>query len=108
MSGGGAGRAALAKGAQARRSRPPVYRFHDVRAATQPAAGARAGKRGLAGAGVLSRYEDRVVFADLNFKINVLWVSLENRPGLMSELVAALRIKVPEFHLVGHNPNLGI
>jgi hypothetical protein len=57
--------------------------------------------------GVLSHYEDRVVFADLNFKINVLWVSLEYRPGLLSELVAALRIKVPEFHLVGHNPNLG-
>ena len=57
--------------------------------------------------GVLARYEDWVVFADLNLRINVLWVSLENRPGLMSELVAALRIKLPEFHLVGHNPNLG-
>lgn len=57
--------------------------------------------------GVLARYEDRVVFAELNLKINVLWVSLENRPGLMSELVAALRIKLPEFHLVAHNPNAG-
>lgn len=57
--------------------------------------------------GVLARYADQVVFADLNLKINVLWVSLENRPGLMSELVAALRIQVPEFHLVGHNPHTG-
>jgi len=61
---------------------------------------------------VLAGYENRVagsrvVFADLNLKINVLWVSLENRPGLMSELVAALRMKVPEFHLVGHNPHVG-
>jgi len=56
---------------------------------------------------VLAGYEDRVVLADLNLKINVLWVSLENRPGLMSELVAALRIKLPEFHLVGHNPFAG-
>jgi hypothetical protein len=57
--------------------------------------------------GVLAGYADRVVFADLNLKINVLWVSLEYRPGLMSELVAALRIKLPEFHLVAHNPHTG-
>jgi hypothetical protein len=57
--------------------------------------------------GVLSRYEEHVVFADLNLKINVLWVSLENRPGLMAELVAALRCKVPAFHLVAHNPRSG-
>jgi len=57
--------------------------------------------------GVLARYADRVVFAELNLKINVLWVSLENRPGLMSEVVAALRDQVPEFHLVGHNPHAG-
>jgi hypothetical protein len=47
------------------------------------------------------------VFADLNLKINVLWISMENRPGLMAELVAALRLKVPEFHLVAHNPLAG-
>ena len=52
--------------------------------------------------GVLSHYEQSVVFADLNLKINVLWVSYKHRPGLMSELVAALRAKVPEFHLVAH------
>lgn len=57
--------------------------------------------------GVLAHYDDRVVFADLNLKINVLWVSMENRPGLMAELVAALRTKVPEFHLVAHNPLAG-
>lgn len=57
--------------------------------------------------GVLSRYEEWVVFADLNLRINVLWVSFKHRPGLMSELVSALRTKVPEFHLVGHNPHTG-
>ena len=57
--------------------------------------------------GVLTRYDECVVFADLNFKINVLWVSLKQRPGLLSELVAALRAKVPEFHLVAHNPHTG-
>ncbi len=57
--------------------------------------------------GILAAYEDAVVFAELNLRINVLWVSLENRPGLMSELVAALRGKLPEFLLVAHNPNPG-
>lgn len=57
--------------------------------------------------GVLAAYQDRVVFADLNLKINVLWISLENRPGLMAALVADLRAKVPEFHLVAHNPLAG-
>lgn len=57
--------------------------------------------------GVLAGYEDRVVYADLNLKINVLWITLENRPGLMAELVTALRGKVPEFHLVAHNPHAG-
>ena len=57
--------------------------------------------------GVLAGYEDRVVFAELNLKINVLWVSFEYRPGLMAEIVAALRIKLPEFHLVAHNPHAG-
>jgi hypothetical protein len=54
--------------------------------------------------GVLVHYDEWVVFADLNLKINVLWVSMKQRPGLMSELVAAIRVKVPEFHLIGHNP----
>jgi hypothetical protein len=45
-----------------------------------------------------------VVFADLNLKLNVLWVSLKYRPGIMSEIVAALRAQAPEFKLVAHNP----
>jgi hypothetical protein len=57
--------------------------------------------------GVLTNFQDWVVFAELNLKINVLWVSLENRPGLMSEVVVALRLNLPEFHLVGHNPHAG-
>ncbi len=57
--------------------------------------------------GVLAQYDGEVVFAELNLKINALWVSLENRRGLMAELVTALRRQVPEFHLVGHNPLAG-
>lgn len=54
--------------------------------------------------GVLARFEEWVVFADFNLRLNVLWVSLKYRPGLMVEIVAALRAQAPEFKLVAHNP----
>jgi hypothetical protein len=54
---------------------------------------------------VLAMHQD-VVFADLNLKLNVLWVSLRSRPGAISELVAAIRLRVPEAVLVGHHSDL--
>lgn len=54
---------------------------------------------------VLSLHQD-VVFADLNLKLNLLWVSLRPRPGAISELVAAIRLRVPEAVLVGHHTEL--
>jgi hypothetical protein len=51
---------------------------------------------------VLSLHQD-VVFADLNLKLNLLWVSLRPRPGAISELVAAIRLRVPEAVLVAHH-----
>lgn len=50
---------------------------------------------------VLALHQD-VVFADLNLKLNLLWVSLRPRPGAISELVAAIRLCVPEAVLVAH------
>lgn len=50
---------------------------------------------------VLALHQD-VVFADLNLKLNLLWISLRPRPGAISELVAAIRLRVPEAVLVGH------
>lgn len=50
---------------------------------------------------VLALHQD-VVFADLNLKLNLLWVSLRPRQGAISELVAAIRLRVPEAVLVGH------
>lgn len=44
-----------------------------------------------------------VVFADLNLKLNLLWVSLRPQPGAISELAAAIRIYVPEAVLVAHH-----
>ena len=50
---------------------------------------------------VLALHQD-VVFADLNLKLNLLWVSLRPRTGAISELVAAIRLRVPEAVLVAH------
>jgi hypothetical protein len=50
---------------------------------------------------VLALHHD-VVFADLNLKLNLLWVSLRPSPGAISELVAAIRLRVPGAVLVAH------
>lgn len=52
---------------------------------------------------VLALHRD-VVFADLNLKLNLLWVSLRPRPGAIAELAAAIRLRVPEAVLVAHQP----
>jgi hypothetical protein len=51
---------------------------------------------------VLALHPD-VVFADLNLRLNLLWVSLRPRQGAISELVAAIRLRVPEAVLVAHH-----
>lgn len=51
---------------------------------------------------VLALHQD-VVFADLNLKLNLLWVSLRPRQGAISELAAAVRLRVPEAVLVAHH-----
>ncbi len=52
---------------------------------------------------ILARHQD-VVFADLNLKLNLLWISLRPRPGAIAELAAAIRLRVPEAVLVAHHP----
>jgi len=54
---------------------------------------------------VLARFERWVVFADFNLKLNILWVSLINQPGIMTQIVTALRAQAPELKLVAHNPD---
>jgi hypothetical protein len=56
--------------------------------------------------GVLERFDQWVVFADFNLSLNVLWVSLRYQPGLMAQMVAVLRAKVPMLRLVAHNPEV--
>lgn len=50
-------------------------------------------------AGVLKRHEE-VVFANMDLKLNLLWVSHRHRAGLMLEIVGAIRRQLPEAVLV--------
>lgn len=50
---------------------------------------------------VLSQYSHVVVFANMNLKINCLWISHKAQPGVCQELSAAIRRYVPEATLVG-------
>ena len=45
---------------------------------------------------------DDVVFADLNTPLNLLWVSVRARHGVIRELAAEIQLRVPEARLVGH------
>jgi hypothetical protein len=58
--------------------------------------------------GVLERFDDGVAFADFNMDLMLLWVSLVQRPRLMTQVVAALRLHVPELKLIAHQPPHGI
>jgi len=51
--------------------------------------------------GVLNRYRKVVLYADLNLKINTLWVSVRPIPGICLELPAAVKLRVPEAVLIG-------
>lgn len=49
----------------------------------------------------LKQFSDSVVFANLDMKLNTLWVSFKNEPGLFMEITAAVKRSVPEALLVG-------
>lgn len=49
---------------------------------------------------LLSLYHESVVFADLNLKLNVLWVSHKQRIGIGLDLAAAIHACIPEARLV--------
>jgi hypothetical protein len=52
--------------------------------------------------GVLARYGGIVVFADMNLRLNTLWVTVRPVPGICLELPAAIKLEVPEALLVAH------
>jgi len=54
---------------------------------------------------VLKLYGSAVVFAEMNLKINTLWVTVRPVPGICLELPAVLKYRVPEALLVAHKPS---
>lgn len=52
---------------------------------------------------VLKHYEDDIILADLNLKINVLWVTMQAHPGLTAEIAALIHHVVPEAKLVSQH-----
>lgn len=44
-----------------------------------------------------------VVFADLNVRLNLLWVSVRARPGIILDVSGSLKLHVPEALLVAEN-----
>ena len=51
---------------------------------------------------VLANFGTLVVFADLNLKINVLWVIVRQSPGTHIEIPNAITAVIPEALLVAH------
>ena len=52
---------------------------------------------------ILSQYKE-VVFVDLNVPLNLLWVSIKHKPGLVLELSSYVKMHIPEAKLVGVPP----
>jgi len=50
---------------------------------------------------VCATFGDRVAFADLNYSLNVLWISVAAEPGLAGQVAQAIRTRVPEARLIG-------
>jgi len=51
---------------------------------------------------VLEYYRHAVVFADMNLRLNLLWVTVRPIPGICLELPAAIHHLLPEAKLVAH------
>ncbi len=49
----------------------------------------------------LKQYDNEVLFANVDMKLNTLWVSFKAIPGIYVEIVATLKHNVPEAVLVG-------
>jgi len=50
---------------------------------------------------VLGSFGERVLFAELNLTLGLLWVSVQNEPGLCHEVAQTVRGRLPEVRVVG-------
>lgn len=51
---------------------------------------------------VLACFQDTVVFAELNLKLNLLWISMRPVTGMRNEIACAVQNRVPEAKLITH------
>ncbi|MBL4711747.1 MAG: hypothetical protein JKX75_04505 [Gammaproteobacteria bacterium] len=49
----------------------------------------------------LKQYNNVVLFANLDMKLNTLWVSFKAAPGIYGKIVSTLRVNIPDAVLVG-------
>ena len=49
----------------------------------------------------LKQFSNLVLFANVDMKLNTLWVSFKAEPGLFIGIAAALKLSVPEAIIVG-------
>lgn len=49
---------------------------------------------------LFTQYNKYVVFIDLNVKLNLLWVSVKNQPGICLELPTMIKELIPEALLI--------
>lgn len=49
----------------------------------------------------LKQFNNEILFANMDMKLNTLWVSFKAVPGVYVDIVATLRMNVPEAVLVG-------
>ncbi len=49
----------------------------------------------------LKQFNKDIVFANMDMKLNTLWVSFKSEPGLFMKIAAAVKLQVPEAVLVG-------
>ena len=49
----------------------------------------------------LKQFNNEVIFANMDMKLNTLWVSFKAVPGIYADIVSTLQTNVPEAVLVG-------
>ncbi len=49
----------------------------------------------------LQQFSNIVLFANMDMKLNTLWVSFKAQPGVLLDIIAAIKLRVPEAIVVG-------
>lgn len=50
---------------------------------------------------VLAGFGDKVLFAELNLKLGLLWITVPGEPGLCHDVAQAVRTQLPETRVIG-------